>query len=526
MHRCLQIPEIIDQIIRAVYPARDPTKEQTTFGRKGRHLGTGRGLLLSLALTSGHFLEPSLNAIWRDLESVTPIFLILGIHTRQSNKEATRIVDSADLNRAAYYFCRIRTLHVAGKDLDLVTLSSLERVHFRLELGITPYLQYLRWDVSPIYQGLLHRYSIFCGPQLTRLSIYPVDIYHATRNCPNFKEIELMGNSSEFSRPNDAVSRCIRQLPPMHTIDCFTHNLTSTSIVTLAAMPFLRRLSAASISAPCYIPPPPRDPSSIFFPALRELRVRCVTFDLCCRLLQALDDPGLIQRLNIGYELANSSAVEVKQFVSLVGNICVAATLSGFALVLTEVEEVGTVDLDEDAYRVTPDMLKPLLQFSRLKHCHVVTHILDYDDDFVKAIAMALPDLVTLTLLSIPKYQVQSKLTMYCLHHLAQFCPKLEDVKLNKLTVDPLGVGFYRRTWNHAICADISPALGIWVWDADSAIQDRAREVASWLLDTFPNIVEISIASIQVYIRQYSRRRGRSRYGLRPGDWPFAHVKI
>ncbi|TFY55374.1 hypothetical protein EVG20_g9341 [Dentipellis fragilis] len=243
-------------------------------------------------------------------------------------------------------------------------------------------------------------------------------------------------------------------------------------------MPSLHHLSASSLSIHSHVPSLPRNTSNIFFPSLHELLVRCITFDLCGRLLQAFNNPDLIRRLNFGYEPADSSAAEVEQFVTLVGDTCVSTSLFNFVLTLTDVGEIETSDLDETAYRVTQEMLRPLLQFSKLRHCHVVTHILDYDDSFVKAVALAFPNLVTLTLLSIPKYQAQSKLTMRCFYYLARCCPKLEDVKLNRLNATGLGIITVKRTWDHGKRVAVLPALGIWVWDADVGIQNWARDVA------------------------------------------------
>ncbi|KAA1476239.1 hypothetical protein DENSPDRAFT_501161 [Dentipellis sp. KUC8613] len=519
MHHCLQIPEIVEQIVEHIRPVHDIAKEQTAAASKGRRLCMVEATLFGLALTCRQFLEPSLNALWRNLDSVTPIFFVLGVRDGQLAEEAARILETADLGRPSYYFCRIRTLSAAQRDLELAILP-LEKIYRQNRLKVTPYLQHLYWDVPTKCKTFLHKYEIFCGPHLVRLSVYPIGISHTVKEgCPNFKEMELLNEYGWLRDLDGSVSWCIRHLNPMHFVDAYEQELMPGSVAALAAMPSLHHLSAVALSPRSHIPSSSDDPVRPFFPALRELRIRRVRIDLCGRFLQALQNPHLIQQLNIGYEHTDLDAAALERFVSLVGDICAPNSLTNFALMLTEIGKLATRSPDEPTLRVTPETLKPLLRFSKLEHCHISTHFLDYDDAFVKSVAAAFPNLVTLTLLWTAEYQERSKLTLRSLYFLAKHCGKLEDVRLNRLTAQGVEiVDTERRTWDHGTRFESSPRLRIRTWGADTEITRDEDRIVMWLVDIFPTVVEIFIGRIEVRYPSDNYRRY-----LSPIGWPFTH---
>lgn len=65
MHKCLQIPEILDAVFSNVLNTHPGVTEKPPF--------PGSSTLVSLALTCQSFKEPALNTLWRAIPGLDPV---------------------------------------------------------------------------------------------------------------------------------------------------------------------------------------------------------------------------------------------------------------------------------------------------------------------------------------------------------------------------------------------------------------------------------------------------------------------
>nr|GAT54524.1 predicted protein [Mycena chlorophos] len=141
MHRCLQIPEIVHEVIHHIDTA-------------DRH---GPGTLFALALTCRRFEEPALDRLWEDPGPQTLRFIIKcfpadALRTQFSASRSKvfvtikRPITLADWDRPLKYCTRVRRFHVESD-----TLTRFADVLYHLSIALPrpwlfPRLRFLRWS--------------------------------------------------------------------------------------------------------------------------------------------------------------------------------------------------------------------------------------------------------------------------------------------------------------------------------------------------------------------------------------------
>ncbi|KAA1476201.1 hypothetical protein DENSPDRAFT_932878 [Dentipellis sp. KUC8613] len=551
----MHIKEIVDHIIDSLYVPRDFDAEIVYAREDGRwrqvasRQRTQHSSLAMMACTSKEFTERCLDLLWRDLDSLVPIFVALGVPMRLFKEKEINLVEfsntntyeindveiaellkNADMERASYYLRRTRSLYIDGDELTLDLLLSLPIVMGGSHAPILPNVSQIFWKVNNCYYDNDSYYSqeieMFGSPQVTRLALYPLetsDSFH--HRFPNLTKLDFFNCFTDTEPYDLAIERTLQDFSSLRVLDCHGYNIMPNTFGDLAYMPALQRLCMANI--PSAQLPAPRSPqvrlSHHFFTSLTQLDMTNTPSATCCDLLRALDNPHALQLLWIGFPVSGWSPSGIEALLSCIGALCSPETLSDLAVTPARNGQWSErhVQVDVETSRVTSAMLQPLLRLTNLEFCDIMAPVLDCDDAFIESIASAAPRLVAVGLQSLPQYQQHSSLTVRTLYSLAKHCPHLEFISLNHLVsiVDEDGIqGFsqLKRTWDHERRTGELPRLRIDIKGVDEALGAQAREVAIFVKDVFPNCHEFWEPRISHYIRN-----GPDAAEYVPDSWPW-----
>ncbi|KAA1476200.1 hypothetical protein DENSPDRAFT_499315 [Dentipellis sp. KUC8613] len=523
MHRCLCVREIVDLIIDALDTPRNFTEENKVDRgqrlRRSARPWTPYGTLAALARTSKSFTKRSLDLLWRDLDSLVPIFIVLGMPlsyfrpgqmdaVNYEEAEPVEMLAKADPTRALSLLGRVKNLYTDGSELSRDILSSLATVKERTNTPLLPNLQTLYWDVEMgVFQQESH---IFSGPCVTRLSIHPSDALDWIAPAfPYLTEIEFIGSRSRTGALLDPLSHPITSFSSLTVVDCYANNITTDAFYALAAMPSLREFDIAGIPHGVRIPEPERHrlPRQPFFTSLSRLKIRFIPVDTCCALMHALDKPNALQQLHLGYqEFYTTTYEKLEALLSCIAAVCSQDTLSDLAV---------TKGYDDDQPIVIPfielchtpwALLQPLLRFSNIKHFSIQLPAHALDTYSIEHIASAFSHLITLSLLSLSNRHrdLRWKMPLRSLYVLAERCPELEHVEVDWLTAasdEDLGILGLRRTWDHERKWGALPPLDIAAGGVDFTLIAHARDVGRFVKDIFPNVDGFSESRVFYHVR-------------------------
>ncbi|KAA1476218.1 hypothetical protein DENSPDRAFT_843117 [Dentipellis sp. KUC8613] len=540
MHRCLAVPEIFSEILKDILPSDEPrlngtlTSDACHLSLEGRPVVESSEelyqTLLALACTCKRFLEPSLDALWRTVDSFWPIFVALGISERdleemitrhrnpyyprrnpyhphlsdlseaQFKELALRLIIDADYNKAQYYLSRIRIfkLHAIPSAL-LWAVGELSR---KWGSPLLPNVRELH--LTP---PLTKDYLIFCGRRLVHVSA-PLSADSpslTTHSYPNFDSIYIPADNTKDT--NDVVSSFIKNLPPMRVIDAVGCNSMPGTLEVIAAMSSLRSLSIGKFpdlsSSPAFLSP------GRLLPCLQELLIGDIDLDLCTQLLYALEDPSALRQLHVGY--LSTTGATLQKFMTTVATRCSPICLTRFTVSSNGPRRSADAELPYSSkiqpIAVQPAALQPLLPFVNLEYLNINVFTFNYDDGFVESIALACPNIVTLCLNEHPEYIKSRNLTLRCLYPLAKYCPRLESLNMGGFTFatgpGKIGVDGLSRTWTHDERYDVVPGLSLHFLNSSQVgVIDRCLvDIAAYLMDIFPKIRYVDYHPLYFHIR-------------------------
>ncbi|KAA1476208.1 hypothetical protein DENSPDRAFT_843108 [Dentipellis sp. KUC8613] len=534
MHRLFNIREIVDQIIGSLYTPADfrmrPYCVDSQEARLADRTAIQYSTLIALACTSKEFLEQCLDLIWRDLDSLVPIFLLLGVPMRffkalddERDEDGVRnegdfqlpgvniaeLLANADVGRASYYLRRVQKLYTDGDELTYDLVDSLSTILRSQEPrgSLFPKLSQLIWNVK--IEGIEEHFDMFGSPSVTKLSVYPIEqVCSAHLHFPNLAEVEFFNFWVDMNPFNEYIALAIARLFPLRALDCSGYDIRVPAFDALSTMPALSRLCVAQFPSTVHIyTSAPGPPSRPFFPSLQELSIGTISARTCHDLLRTLDNPQALKQFCVAIPEQEWTSAGMRNLVSCLSELCSPETLSGLALMLARNNNDlhrnhGVNQLHTGASRATSEMLRPLLRFTKFTQCDITAPILDYDDAFVESIASACPNLAILRLRSLSDQQDRSRLTLRSLYSVAKHCPKLGLVALNNLVAgvgpeEDLGIGTMKRTWDNGgrmgVAIDIA--------GVDDVLGARAREVAVFVKDLFPEIMDFTEPRIHHFIR-------------------------
>ncbi|KAJ7109555.1 hypothetical protein C8R43DRAFT_1139661 [Mycena crocata] len=470
MHRGLEILEVVEMICAQVA---SETKDLYPLSKDAAHT------LAVLARTSTTFLNPALDVLWRNQETLVNLLRCMPndvweINERVGNRgldiRLWRPIVSTDWERPLFYLHRVKSFHTAGFTQNIGFLDVLD-ISLPQEY-IFPNLQKLDWYPhlhTAIRDTAIRQARFFLAPRLTNLQLAPIVnisqlsiLANLAIKCPSLTHVSIFTQGFELGGLEiPAVSRFVGGLTRIISID--VPGLDESALDHLAQLPdvmslrFRGRLKSSQSS---------RLPSSAHggFPVLKTLSFIFAALDSVGAIL-ARSSNSPLKRLGISADCDQPTKNTARSFY---------ATLAGHCSIAEQI----------NMYSVGGDILHPLFSFTNLvsvKLWHPVGF--DLDDATILAMASAWPQIENLSLTSSLSRHMPSRITHEGIYAFAQHCPSLRLLHITfDATLVPKGwnTGETRISQERLICIDVA-----------SSPVDRPRRVAKFMAAIFPNLRRI-----------------------------------
>ncbi|KIM90987.1 hypothetical protein PILCRDRAFT_1215 [Piloderma croceum F 1598] len=357
MHHCLKIPEILTIIFESLNnndseSFRPYTDYQTFF---------------ALALVCRNFLEPALDALWREQGSFAQLIQTLPTDAWRVSGgvlSITRPLVASDWERFYFYAKRMTYVTVWLSDLRRPRLDPDVYPTIVLSHRPLPLLDNLRqlhchganirmWNVTP-----------FLGPKLTRFSmIFPrgTIAFETTSvlaslpiHTPSLQDLRIYG-STETSLP---VCALVCALHDLHTLMLNRIPLTTECISHLSALSNLQKLHATiTRDEPTQISSSIRQAS---FPSLTELFITVDTLTIATDFFEHFLRSSPLQTVKISIRDAPSSQ-HIHQCFSAMRRHCSMSAMKNISLVSHVDADIVVMDV------LDPRAIRSLFSFSNLE---------------------------------------------------------------------------------------------------------------------------------------------------------------
>ncbi|KAJ7053043.1 hypothetical protein C8F01DRAFT_1032646 [Mycena amicta] len=438
MHDALRVAEIVLEIAQHASDTTPPARKS----------------LLALATTCRLFLDPALNELWRELESIYPLLRCFpsGVFefTQESEHKTTtsvsRAIRASDWARPLFYARRVKHLEflgmntIGGEDLHVLR-------HLTLSLPVAtlfPHVATLDWrpDLGrneETFQQML----LFLGPQLHQLIIHVEDarclsVFPAlARLSPALRSVD-MHQRRLVPFQNDGLSESISEfvvgLKRLQRLN--VPSLTWSALVYLSELPDLESLTLGTLTTP----PPPSAILSPGFSELVELDLGSASLPVATAVLRLLVTAP-IRTFTITLEHCPTPS-DALAFLTALSALRAHTTLQEFSYVIDRNDSESDQHSCSPSCRATNDLLRRLYSFAKLSDVNL--HIpagFDLDDTTVVELCRAWPSVTTLVLSmdEPPPNAVAGgptftpPMTLNALTSVAALCPALEFLHL---TVD------------------------------------------------------------------------------------------
>ncbi|KAF7354655.1 hypothetical protein MSAN_01379100 [Mycena sanguinolenta] len=396
--------------------------------------------LVRLATTSKIFTEPALDVIWHDQTSLVPLIKCMpetlwevrGVRGEKAGVviHLCRPIISTDLPRFLFYSARVRDLdlrHTFQYRLGIVHPDFLRALDMSMPAQSFPKLSHFAW--YPKKKDVLSIMRHFLGPRIRTIDLRLDDtamlsiLPFVKASCPLVSDFNFGASPDRISLPlvatvSDAVCGW------RHLASLTVPDLDNTAFMHVAELALLTDLSLTFVNDKSV------NPSTLLsrptFPALQFLTVCCKTADYCASFVRVISSRRLRSLMIRPMSVWTTSAWEDL-------HIAIHDCLDQVALRQIEVEEGNITERPADdalsAYVLSSDAVRPLLAFKQLTHItYQIRPCLDVDDEFLKAMAQAWPNLSELqfgTDTVQPAITQAPKATLACLIPFARHCPNL-----------------------------------------------------------------------------------------------------
>ncbi|KAJ7929603.1 hypothetical protein B0H13DRAFT_1964083 [Mycena leptocephala] len=468
MHRALELLEIVETIC-------DQVGGQPI-------LSGGRKDLATLARTCTSFLNPALNVLWRDQQTICNLLRCMPDDLWDIAEYGTvyqfdhhidislrRIITSTDWERPLFYLNRVRTLRVE---------ASFESSDFFEALSLSlpgdylfPNLQELTWSPES-YDGLgsaFHHVRLFLAPYIHTLSLDGIEtitdisiLSHLARRHPSLKHVIIPYNfpstidpPSPWDKATPLISSFVKDLPCLVSLD--VPSLDDVALAHLAQLPSLNTLTIGSHHPVASSFQPPAE--SIPFPALTRLTLP--TMVAAISLITRLSGCSL-EKFTIPCNKIWPTTDVARQFYSTLATHCSHSYW-----------QPATLNADQPhIYSIDGGVIEPLFSFSNLVSVSL-SHPLgfDFDDTTILRLARTWPHIKYLTLKGRPRH-MPSRVTLEGLCAFAKHCPNLETLEM---TFD----------------ATVKVAATLSVLSVALSPIRKPRRVAKFLSAIFPRLTDI-----------------------------------
>ncbi|TFY80511.1 hypothetical protein EWM64_g3499 [Hericium alpestre] len=382
MHRCLEMPEILQLIINFVY--RIPSLSELDIDPTTiTDFPSGNEDLMCLAVTCRRFSEPCLDALWYYLPGLGPLFSLLGLpadfvneHNMDNDRDhyyssAREYVEQADYTRFIAYARRVVGLVVDDEYImrDDILLNIIS-ISGRSPTLLTPHLRLLMWLKTP---ASLSYMSMFCGPALRHLSgAFAMDY---DQHYDQLNQISYHAMLTHMRTLSLSLERLILTAPvyncepdPVPLMLCFpsikefSHNfyIEPAGVAHIAQMRNLRRLQTQDTFM---FPLPPDNIGQPPLPALQDIYLDGVPLASLIELLRSFQTRRELQSVEFSIMHVTPDATVINEFFRVLHAYCIPGKLTKLILNFcgsdcpSDSESVRDVDcsLDDDAFLLLCD---------------------------------------------------------------------------------------------------------------------------------------------------------------------------
>ncbi|TFY68195.1 hypothetical protein EVG20_g3650 [Dentipellis fragilis] len=409
MHPCLQIPEIVEQIVASLPTAPGAwMHDQFPSG----DISVSKSDALALGRTSRRFLEPALDVVWGSLLSVKPILDLLlspvaAAEYLQSDTFSDAValaerIKKKDKSRYNYYAFRVKAMKLS--DYGDVSASfyhvlNLCSRHFPL----LPNLRFLYWHRNNL--ETFYFLPVFTGPRLTTL-VLNINILPDSPSPAFFNIFQNIGSSSprlikvvvhdqsQKEKAGHQMALMLSALPALKHVElwCETTWDTWACLATMRDLQSLRFFPAqlpdnkATDAAPLWGALRPA-PAASNFAALQRLTLTAHDISGFIHLLSCLATPQLLRVFEIRIASCPPSS-DLHALVNAVASYCPSVTLFSLDMVTYE-----SCEADPRDRVLASQLLAPLLRYQAMEYFHLHACGIIFDAAFMKDVAAAWPDL-------------------------------------------------------------------------------------------------------------------------------------
>ncbi|KAF6753333.1 hypothetical protein DFP72DRAFT_1171118 [Ephemerocybe angulata] len=475
--------------------------------------------LFSMALTNKYLLEPSLDTLWRELDTFQALVSCMPrdmwiVEDRTSSLSGwnirkalypARAVTLADLDRyITFYAPRIRSFKPYQAKWTVLSLEALEALHLATEEfgpgALSPLLTKFEWPSSSDVGELIgeesamtvSRYmSLFLGDNVTSLKfdvaidvpLHKEALEKFIKRCSRLKIVEVGCYIPNPDRP--FIETCITSYGQWKDLKTIQLPFISAGLARhLASLPSLQGLSILDYKEEPILFSDRNNPlgnDGSEFPSLQSLTLNGTTIPRITGLLRCLPRKTAIVDLEF-ITHGECSPSEFQEFIEAVSHCCDPLAFTSIHLWHHGIrgrylaEEPLELDLGKEAD------ISPLFAFKKLEILKLsVKDVVRVTPEVIAAIPTAFPKLVGLQLSSFPCNRHPCIDHTHFLH-LLQNCPFLADLSI---AFDTSGITAARTA--ETACNLGAPFPLEWLDLGNSPIYSPSQ-VLAFLVSNCPNL--------------------------------------
>ncbi|KAJ7713657.1 hypothetical protein DFH07DRAFT_763257 [Mycena maculata] len=462
-----------------------PTKDESP----GRDLSV-------LARTATIFLDPALNVLWRQQNTIVNVLNCMPAdlwdisETRNEGDtefivtiSPKRAIKPIDWERASFYSRRVKLLNI-DEECWFKTLDFFEAISLCPPGDfIFPNLERLNWCPEP--STSFQHVRLFLAPRITNLSLGPIhSIAHLSilsslaSRFPSLSNFVVDIHCVPISVVTPSISSLVRAFISLETV--YVPALDKPAFAHVAQLPGLRSLALSSDEAPLY--GLDSSSASVQFPALTSLSMPSMKH--AAALLVTLANWSLTCFTS---EQSDQSAATARQLYAALADHCSHCLLRNLSI---RGGVFGTSAIPTATqlaiYSIGADIIRPLLSFSNLVTVWLSHPVgFDLDDAMIRDMASAWPSIEVLHLTADVTYRHRySRVTLEGIYAFAKHCPRLDnlDITFDATFVPKIRVKGKKRVFQRTLR----------IIDVAASPISQPTRVAKFLSTIFPRLMSIN----------------------------------
>ncbi|KAJ7475050.1 hypothetical protein FB451DRAFT_1397921 [Mycena latifolia] len=462
MHRALEIPEMVGEIVEKLCAGRLPLRRDDLRD------------LFALARTSTIFCNPALDVLWRHQDTILNLIqcmpdglLDIALIEGQTSIVLRRPILREDWERHLFYLHRVKSFSM-GPTLSpayfIDTLcQSLGAEH------LFPNLEKLHWHGDPTTK----HFRLLLTPRIRHIFLGSIKTIHdlsvllnLSARCTELTSVIILTSTLGHSAV-PMTSAFVRGLTHVEALT--VHGLDQLAIAHLAQLPRLK---------------PSGELVSGAFSALQRLTFMRATLDCVTDFLAQTSNCPLV-KFNIAALDPEPTEPTSRAFYAALARHCSQASLRDIRIVGDTLGALVAPNAQQiRAHAVVADTIRPLFCFSSLVSVRLVHPVgFDLDDSAILVMARAWPHVQFLSLTARPARHMSSRVTLQGVSAFAAHCPTLHTLEL---------------TFNATVVPeihDISPRAAqesLSLIDVALSPIGAPHRVAEFLGGIFPRLTEIA----------------------------------